>query len=81
MTSIGCNEQVQQGFNRTFRIQGKLHHRLGDLLPPVGSDPNFAQMFFAWFSHTELTDRLRLSDTLDAEILRDFQDCLYNSNS
>ena len=32
-------------------------------------------------SATELTNRLRLSDTLKAEILRDFQDCLYNSNS
>ena len=32
-------------------------------------------------SATELTNRLRLSDTLKSEILRDFQDCLYNSNS
>ena len=76
---IGCNEQVRLGFNSTFRIQGKLYHRLGNL-PRVGNDPKFAQNFFH-DSATELTDRMGLSDALDAEILRDFQDCLYNSNS
>ena len=77
--SIGYNEQLQQGFKPTFRIQGKLYHRLGNLLPCVGNDPKFAQIFFH-DSATDLTDRLRLSDTLDAEIHKDFQDCLYNTN-
>ena len=80
LASVGRNEQVQQGFNPTFRIQGKLYHRLANFLPPVGNDPKFAQIFFH-DSATQLTDRLRLSDTLDADILRNFQDCLYNSNS
>ena len=69
---------MQQGFNPTFRIQGKLYHRLGNILPPVGNDPEFAHIFFH-DSVTELTDRL--SDTLDAEILGNLKDCLYNSNS
>ena len=78
--SIGCNEQAQQGFNSAFRIQGKLYHRLCNLLPPVGSDPKFAQTFFSWFGHrahrqTEIIWYVRW------EILRDIQDYLHNSNS
>ena len=37
--------------------------------------------FFFHDSASELTDRQKLSDTLDEEVLRDFQDCLYNLNS
>ena len=81
LASIVCTEQIQQGFNPILRIQGKLYHRLGNLLPPAGNDPKFAQIFFFDDSATKFTDRLRLSVTLDAEILRDFQDCLHNSNS
>ena len=40
-----------------------------NLLPPVGNDPKFAQIAFH-DSATEITDRLRLFDMLDAEILK-----------
>ena len=77
LASIGCKEQVEQGFNPTFRFQGKLNHRLGNILPPVGND---LKNFFHDLA-TEITNILRSSDKLDAEILRNFQDSLYNSNS
>lgn len=80
LASIGCNEHTQQGFNPTFTIQGKLYHRLGSLLPPAGNNPKFAQIFFH-DSTTELTDRLSLSDSLNADVIKDFQDCLHTSNS
>lgn len=40
------------------------------------NDPKFAQIYF-YDSATELTDRLILSDTLNADII---QDCLHTSN-
>ena len=79
LASIECNEQMQQGFNPTFRIQSKLHHRPGNLFSPVRNDPKFVQIFFHDSSKSP-TGRLRLSDRSDAEILEDFQDCLYTSN-
>ena len=38
MASIGCDEAVIDGFNPTFKIQGKVYHRIGSLLPTASED-------------------------------------------
>lgn len=35
LASLGCSEVRPSGFNPTFKIQGKLYHRMGYLLPPA----------------------------------------------
>ena len=46
LTSIGCKEHVHGGFNATFTIQGRLYHRMGNLLPEQGETPKFSQIYF-----------------------------------
>ena len=46
LASIGCKEHVHDGFNPTFTIQGKLYHRMGNLLPERGEMPKFSQIYF-----------------------------------
>ena len=46
LASLGCNEVCMQGFSPNFKIQGKLFHRIGSLLPAEKQTPKFAQLFF-----------------------------------
>ena len=46
LASIGCKEHVHDVFNSTFTIQGKLYHRMGNLLPERGETPKFSQIYF-----------------------------------
>ena len=43
LASLGCNEVCMQGFSPNFKIQGKLFHRIGSLLPAEKQTPKFAQ--------------------------------------
>lgn len=79
LASIGCNEQIQQGFNPTFTIQGKLSHRIGSLLPAAGQTPKFAQIFF-YDTANEVINRLNHVSTMNEEILRTLQQCLHSIN-
>ena len=44
MASLGTNHKPEFGPN--FKIQGKLSHKIGSLLPEPGQTPKFAQIYF-----------------------------------
>ena len=58
LASLGCNEIVAPSYIPTFKIQGKLYHRIGSLLSSNSEEsPKFAQLYFHDSSH-KLENRL-----------------------
>ena len=47
MASLGTDHQPEFGPN--FKVQGKLSHRIGSLLPEPGQTPKFAQMYYVLY--------------------------------
>ena len=81
LTSIGCKEHVHGGFNPTFTIQGKLYHRMGNLLPEREEKPKFSQIYF-FDSDTDAELNYRLSHAeLDPHILQELQSTIHSVNS
>ncbi|GFS12140.1 hypothetical protein ElyMa_004851900 [Elysia marginata] len=65
--------------NPTFTTQGKLYHRIGNLLPERGAVPKLSQIYF-YDSDAQLDYRLSHSG-LDPQILKDFQTTLHSVNT
>ena len=68
MASIGLTlPDNMKGPN--FKVQGKVYHRIGSLLPADGEDPKFLQLYF--YDSDEATDlRLKIMPKLNADILK-----------
>ena len=79
LASIGCNEQHVPGWNPTFKIQGKVFHRIGSLKPNDGESPKFAQIYF-YDSDNEVKNRLKHNPRLEEAILLKVQECLKKVN-
>ena len=79
LASIGCDEKFVPGFNPTFKIQGKVFHRIGSLKPGEGEVPKFAQLYF-YDSDNEVANRLHHNQHLQGDILSRLQDCLKSVN-
>lgn len=79
LASLGCSEQSMPGFSPTFKIQGKVYHRFGSLLPRTGEPPKFAQIYFHDTEH-ELQNRLHHNSHLHPDILTALQTCLHRVN-
>ena len=79
LASVGCHEQILPNWNPTFKIQGKVFHRIGALTPAKGDDPKFAQIYFTDTEH-EVENRLTHNKHLDVNILRTLQTCLKDVN-
>ena len=79
LASLGCNEVCMQGFSPNFKIQGKLFHRIGSLLPAEKQTPKFAQLFF-YDSDNELNNRLSHLNNIDSDILSQLQRVLHANN-
>ena len=79
MASVGCATPDQfKGPN--FKIQGKLYHAIGSLIPNDQSKPKFLQLYF--YDTDEATDhRLDLMPRLCPNILKQLTDILQISNS
>lgn len=79
MASIGCNTPDNvKGPN--FKIFGKVHHKIGSLLPSDGEDPKFLQLYF--YDCDQATDlRLKIMPRLDATILKMLTRVLEENNS
>jgi hypothetical protein len=64
-----------------FRIQGCMYHRIGSLLPMMGSDPQFAQIYFY---DTDFQKQLELRSTifpdLDKDLISGIQKALQESH-
>nr|XP_036224337.1 uncharacterized protein LOC118681904 isoform X2 [Bactrocera oleae]XP_036226591.1 uncharacterized protein LOC118682310 isoform X3 [Bactrocera oleae] len=51
MTSFGAKEIREGNFMPTFKVQGQVYHLIGDLLPSVGAQLEFLQIYFV--SHAD----------------------------
>ena len=76
LASLGTDHKPEIGPN--FKIQGKLHHKIGSL-SPVDGNPKFAQLYFFDSEH-ELENRLQHVSSLKPEILEQLQSCLHRVN-
>ena len=82
MTSLGCNQD--HSINRAgggpyvFKIKGALHHRSGSLIPRVGEDPVYAQLYI--YDPQEALD-FRMNNenntALNRRVMSDLQDMLH----
>ena len=79
LASIGCDEKLLHGFNPTFKIQGKIYHRIGSLTPQDGEIPKFAQIYFHDTDH-EAENRLFHNPYLDLPTINILQNCLHRVN-
>ena len=82
MTSLGCDQD--RAINRdgngpyVFKVQGRLYHQIGSLLPRPGSSPVYAQLYI--YDPREALD-FRMNNTanssLHRETMQTLQDMLY----
>jgi len=78
MASIGIHEHSMPGFSPVVKLQGKIYHRIGSLLPNDDDHPKFVQI---WFHDSDkLYNRLRHNPMLDAGILTELQNLLREIN-
>ena len=82
MTSLGCNQDKE--INRdgrgpfVFKVQGRLYHRIGSLLPQPDSSPVYAQLYI--YDPQEALDfhmNNAANTTLDRQTMQTLQDMLY----
>ena len=80
LTSLGCSEIKQLGFNPIFKIKGKLYHTIGSLLPPQGPVPKFAQIYI-YDRENEIQHRIQNHESyFDKETIKKLQDTLHQYN-
>ena len=57
MTSFGCNKIIQDyGYMPSFKIQGKVYHIIGNLLPGTQNKAEFLQIYFLGQEKLETED-------------------------
>ena len=64
LASLGCQEPDDGvlGYRSTYKIQGKIYHRIGSLLPEHGKEPKFGQLYF-FDTEYELENRTKCCRT------------------
>ena len=78
MASLGTDHKPEIGPN--FKIQGKLSHKLGSLLPESNQSPKFAQIYFH-DTDQETSHRMNLFPQLDNKLIQTLQTSLHSINS
>ena len=68
------------GFNPSFRIQGKVYHLIGSIVPTEGESSKFAQTYFIDDWESEIATRTAIVDGLKQEIISGINKLLHNSN-
>lgn len=80
LASMGCGAEITfPGFTPTFTIQGKIYHRIGNLLPVPGEEPKFAQIYFS-DTENEKQNRLNIIRDLDEIIIDRLQTMFHEVN-
>ena len=82
LASLGCEEPEDGivGYRSTFKVQGKIYHRIGSLLPDSGTEPKFGQLCFYDIDH-ELENRMKLMSNLDQNIVNKLLKSLHDCNT
>lgn len=81
LTSFGCHEVCEPGWNPTFKIQGQVCHRIGSLYPLPNEDPKFTQIYFVDNCDIQATYRLQLTSGLQKQTILDVQSMLHANHS
>ena len=68
------------GFRPTFKIQGKMYHRIGSLLQVSDQQHKFAQLYFH-DSHNELSNRMAIMQGLPQATVDMVQTALHDNNT
>ncbi len=78
MTSLGCEEMWNC---LTFKITGKINHRIGTLVPASQESTRYLQLYFLGNAEKEV--KIRQSNNhvvLDLEIMQCLQQIMHNTN-
>ncbi|XP_062522088.1 uncharacterized protein LOC134196887 [Corticium candelabrum] len=79
MTSFGCTERVcLPGFMPTFKVQGQVYHRIGDMQPQSGENPEFLQIYFMGHKQEQAETRCRAVPGVKIDIILSLQEMLHN---
>ena len=82
MTSLGCNQDTEINRDRggpfVFRVQGRLYHWIGSLLPQPESSPVYAQLYiYDPQEALEFCMNNTVNASLDRATMQTLQDMLY----
>ncbi|KAF2903263.1 hypothetical protein ILUMI_02923 [Ignelater luminosus] len=73
-------QNIQMGFNPTFKIQGQIHHRAGALLLSLDGEYKFLQIYFLGNSEVELKQRCAINRAAKRKIIMQLQQLLHTHN-
>lgn len=81
MTSIGCNEVKTRGvFSFSFKICGRLYHRIGSLLPAPATNHQYLQIYFIEDDNEQVDIRMQYERLNDFELMSMLQNMLVEHN-
>ena len=69
MTSFGAQIENQEQFIPTSKVKGPIYHRAGSLLPFLGENHKFLQLYFISDSNSELNARCKISPDVERSIV------------
>lgn len=79
MTSLGCSENWDY---LTFKISGKMYHRIGALIPAPQDSPQFLQLYFLGNTDSEAEKRQQNTDSqLDLNVVTQLQHMMHSINA
>lgn len=69
------------GFAPVFKIQGKVYHLIGSLLPPPDDEHKFVQIYFMNDEEERIDARLLHNELLRPHIIEELQEFFEQNNS
>lgn len=80
-SSMVAGSPLSATFQSAYTVHGQIYHYSGDLIPPVGSDPQFAQLYIIDADEaTELRMKSQLRDNCDPGLMRQLADIVVAIN-
>ncbi|KAF0745192.1 Uncharacterized protein FWK35_00035568 [Aphis craccivora] len=79
MTSFGANEKAEGNFMPYFKIQGQVLHLIGSLLPEIGNNAKFLQIYFMLESY-QISIRTNMIPNLKRSLIESLQTVLRENN-
>ena len=80
MTSFGATEIVRENYMPCFKIQGRVYHRLGSLMPVPDAEAQFLQIYFIGRDSEETDRRMRITSNVDRNVVAKLQRFLHRHN-
>ncbi|GFU70908.1 helitron_like_N domain-containing protein [Trichonephila clavipes] len=81
MTSFGSSKQViETGFMPTFKVQGRVYHRIGSIFPFPAEEPNILQIYFIDSNAEQVEQRCKIVQQVKQDLVLKLQDMLQRNN-